>query len=124
MASIRLERLSKQFGNVIAVEDLDLDVKNGEMIAVLGPSGCGKTTILLMVAGIYRPTKGSIYFNESLVNDVAPKSRHVGLVFQNYALYPHMTVYENIAFPLKLSKTKSDEIVKKVEAVAKLTRSR
>ena len=122
MASVRLERLSKNFGGVVAVKDMNLDIKDGEMISLLGPSGCGKTTALLMIAGIYKPTYGNIYFNEVLVNDVAPKNRYVGLVFQSYALYPHMSVYENIAFPLRLSRTRSDEIQKKVEGVVRLTR--
>lgn len=122
MASVRLERLSKHFGDVTAVKDLNLDIKDGEMISLLGPSGCGKTTVLLMIAGIYKPTGGNIYFDGVFVNDVSPKNRYVGLVFQSYALYPHMTVYENIAFPLRLRKTKSDEIHKKVEQVVKLTR--
>lgn len=122
MASVRLDNLSKHFGSVVAVKDLNLDIKDGEMISLLGPSGCGKTTALLMIAGIYKPTYGNIYFNGVLVNDVAPRNRYVGLVFQSYALYPHMTIYENIAFPLRLGKTRSDEIRKKVEEVARLTR--
>jgi ABC-type sugar transport system ATPase subunit len=122
VASVRLENLSKDFGDVSAVRDLNLDIANGEMISVLGPSGCGKTTVLLMVAGIYKPTDGHIYFNDVLVNDVSPRNRHVGLVFQSYALYPHMTIYENIAFPLRLIRARPDEIRKKVEEVVRLTR--
>lgn len=122
MASIKIENLSKHFGNVVAVKDLNLDIKDGEMVSLLGPSGCGKSTMLLMIAGIYKPTRGNIYFNGVMVNDVAPKNRYVGLVFQSYALYPHMSVYENISFPLRLRKTKSEEICRKVEEVARLTR--
>lgn len=121
MASIKLERLTKKFGKVLAVNNLNLEVRNGEFIALLGPSGCGKTTTLLMIAGLYRPTEGKIYFDDVLVNDVPPKDRYVGLVFQSYALYPHMKVYENIAFPLKLAKVPQDEIDRKVREVAELT---
>jgi ABC-type sugar transport system ATPase subunit len=122
MASIKLEQLTKRFGKVVAVNNLNLEVKDGEFIALLGPSGCGKTTTLLMIAGIYRPTQGKIYFDDVLVNDVAPKDRYVGLVFQSYALYPHMKVYDNIAFPLKLAKVPRKEIDRKVYEVAKLTK--
>jgi len=122
MASIKLEGLTKRFGKVVAVNGLTLEVKDGEFIALLGPSGCGKTTTLLMIAGIYRPSEGKIYFDEVMVNDVAPKDRYVGLVFQSYALYPHMTVYQNIAFPLRLAKRPKEEIDRKVREVAKLTR--
>src|ERR687886_2769691 len=97
-----LERLSKQFGNVAAVEALDLEINSGEFVAFLGPSGCGKTTTLLMVAGIYKPTSGAIIFGERRVDHLLPKDRGVGMVFQSYALYPHMTVAANIAFPLEL----------------------
>ena len=122
MASIKIDNLSKHFGNVVAVKDLNLDIKDGEMVSLLGPSGCGKTTVLLMIAGIYKPTRGSICFNGVMVNDVAPKNRYVGLVFQSYALYPHMSVFENIAFPLRLRKAKPEEICRKVQEVARLTR--
>ncbi|MGY4706526.1 ABC transporter ATP-binding protein [Candidatus Bipolaricaulota sp. J31] len=121
MASIKLERLTKKFGKVVAVNNLNLEVKDGEFIALLGPSGCGKTTTLLMIAGIYRPTEGKIYFDDILMNDVPPKDRYVGLVFQSYALYPHMKVYDNIAFPLKLAKVPRKEIERRVHEVAKLT---
>ncbi|MBC7097912.1 ABC transporter ATP-binding protein [Candidatus Bipolaricaulota bacterium] len=122
MASIRLERLTKRFGKVVAVNGLDLEVQDGEFISLLGPSGCGKTTTLLMIAGIYRPTEGNVYFDDVLVNDVAPKDRYVGLVFQSYALYPHMKVYENIAFPLRLAKVPRKEIDRRVREVASLTK--
>jgi len=122
MASIRLERLTKKFGKVIAVNGLNLEVQDGEFISLLGPSGCGKTTTLLMIAGIYRPTEGNVYFNDVLVNDVAPKDRYVGLVFQSYALYPHMKVYDNIAFPLRLAKIPKKETDRRVREVASLTK--
>lgn len=121
MAGVRLVNLRKEFGTVVAVNDLNLEITDGSFIALLGPSGCGKTTTLLMIAGLYRPTSGEIYFDEMLMNDVPPKDRHIGMVFQSYALYPHMTVYENIAFPLRLAKRPRREIDQKVREVAKLT---
>ncbi|MEM1867428.1 MAG: ABC transporter ATP-binding protein [Thermosphaera sp.] len=121
MARVKLVGLRKEFGKVIAVNDLNLEVENGSFTALLGPSGCGKTTTLLMIAGIYRPTKGEIYFDEILVNELAPRDRCVGLVFQSYALYPHMRVYDNIAFPLRLAKLPRNVIDRKVREVAELT---
>ncbi len=97
-----LDKLTKQFGSVAAVEALDLSIDSGEFVAFLGPSGCGKTTTLLMVAGIYRPSSGSIVFGDRRVDHLLPKDRGIGMVFQSYALYPHMTVAENIGFPLDL----------------------
>lgn len=121
MASIKLEWLTKKFGKVVAVNNLNLEVRDGEFIALLGPSGCGKTTTLLMIAGIYRPTEGNILFDDILMNEVPPKDRDVGLVFQSYALYPHMKVYDNIAFPLRLARVPRKEIERRVYEVAKLT---
>src|SRR5438552_13506872 len=97
-----LEHLTKKFGDVAAVRELDLEMRSGEFVALLGPSGCGKTTTLLMVAGIYRPTSGAILFGDRRVDHLHPKDRGIGMVFQSYALYPHMTVAENIGFPLAL----------------------
>ena len=122
MVRVKLDHLHKYFGKVKAVIDMNLTIADGEFIALLGPSGCGKTTTLLMVAGIYKPTKGRIYFDEDDVTDLPPKDRNVGMVFQSYALYPHMTVYENIAFPLRLKKVPENVIKKKVKEVAKLLR--
>ncbi|HEV8228500.1 MAG TPA: ABC transporter ATP-binding protein [Candidatus Limnocylindria bacterium] len=99
-----LEHLTKRFGNVTAVEALDLEARSGEFVALLGPSGCGKTTTLLMIAGIYRPTEGAIVFGDRRVDHLHPKDRGIGMVFQSYALYPHMTVAENIAFPLDVGR--------------------
>lgn len=122
MAQVELTTLRKEFGKVvIAVNDLDLAINNKEFIALLGPSGCGKTTTLLMIAGIYQPTGGEILFDGMRMNEVAPKDRYVGLVFQSYALYPHMTVYQNIAFPLRLAKWPKAEIAGKVREIAELT---
>ncbi|MGC8836325.1 MAG: ATP-binding cassette domain-containing protein, partial [Infirmifilum sp.] len=110
MVRVRLENVSKIFkGGVDAVKNLNLEVKDKEFVVLLGPSGCGKTTTLLMIAGVYKPTTGYIYFDDVVVNDLEPKDRNIGMVFQSYALYPHMTVYENIAFPLKLKKLSKQE---------------
>jgi len=122
MVRVRLVNLSKYFGKVKAVDNLNLEIKDGEFVALLGPSGCGKTTTLLMIAGIYKPTKGYIYFDDQIVNDLPPKERNVGMVFQSYALYPHMKVYDNIAFPLKLKKVPKHEIDQKVREVARFLR--
>ena len=101
---IRIDNLTKKFGDVVGVEDLTLHINDGEFVAFLGPSGCGKTTTLLTLAGIYRPTEGIIRFGDRVVNTVQPKDRNIGMVFQSYALYPHMTIFQNIAYPLKLKK--------------------
>ncbi len=115
---VRLVHLSKYFGEVRAVNDLNLEIKSGEFVALLGPSGCGKTTTLLMIAGIYIPTEGEIWFGDRIVNDLLPKDRNIGMVFQSYALYPHMTVFENISFPLKLKKVPMAERRKRAQRVA------
>ena len=118
--SVRLEGLTKHFGGVVALQALDLDVRAGEMVAFLGPSGCGKTTTLLMVAGIYRPTLGRIYFGEHRVEHLHPRDRDVGMVFQSYALYPHLTLFENIAFPLRLKRMAREATAHKVRQTADL----
>ena len=120
MVKVKLDNVSKYFGKVRAVEEVNISISDGEFIALLGPSGCGKTTTLLMIAGIYKPSKGRIYFNDVDVTDVPPKDRNIGMVFQSYALYPHMTVYENIAFPLKIKKVSRTEIDRRVKEIAKL----
>jgi len=117
---VSLKNLSKFFGKVKAVNNLNLKINDGEFVALLGPSGCGKTTTLLMIAGIYRPTTGDIYFGDDIVNELPPKDRKIGMVFQSYALYPHMKVLDNIVFPLKLRKTPKDEREKRAKEVAKL----
>src|SRR5512143_2327214 len=101
---VTLENLSKLFGKVKAVDDVTIKVNDGEFVALLGPSGCGKTTTLLMLAGLYKPTTGNIRFGDKVVNALLPKDRNIGMVFQSYALYPHMTVFENIVFPLRLQR--------------------
>jgi len=119
MPEIRVVNLKKYFGKVKAVDGISFDVNDGEFVALLGPSGCGKTTTLLTLAGIYKPTDGEIYFDDILMNDVPPKYREIGMVFQNYALYPHMNVFENIAFPLRAKRLSKEEITKKVVQIAK-----
>ncbi|VAW31528.1 hypothetical protein MNBD_CHLOROFLEXI01-4304 [hydrothermal vent metagenome] len=113
-----LENLSKQWGDVVGVDKINLDIRDGEFVVFLGPSGCGKTTTLLMVADIYKPTGGTIRFDDRIVNQVAPKDRNIGMVFQSYALYPHMTVFENISYPLKLMKTAKPEMKERTQTVA------
>ena len=104
MARVLLNGVTKRFGNVIAVNDVDLEVKDREFIVLVGPSGCGKTTTLRMIAGLEEITEGTISIGDTVVNDVPPKDRDIAMVFQNYALYPHMDVYNNMAFGLKLRK--------------------
>lgn len=106
---VELRGLSKHFGTVKAVDDVDLTVNDGEFVALLGPSGCGKTTTLLMNAGIYDPTDGDVLFDGTRVNHLAPRQRDIGMVFQSYALYPHMTAYQNIVFSLVLKKRPESE---------------
>ena len=115
---VRLENLTKKWGSVVGTDDITLDIKSGEFVAFLGPSGCGKTTTLLMVAGIYKPTAGYVKFDGRIVNRVPPKHRNVGMVFQSYALYPHMTVYDNLVFPMKLKKTPKNVMHERAQRVA------
>lgn len=105
---------------VVAVQEFNLEIKDKEFIVLVGPSGCGKSTTLRMIAGLEEITEGELYIGDKLVNDVAPKDRDIAMVFQNYALYPHMTVYENMAFSLKLRNEKKDEIDKKVREAAEI----
>jgi len=115
---VKLEDLSKHFGSVVAVDGVNLDVQDGEFVALLGPSGCGKTTTLLMIAGIYKPTQGEIRFDDRVVNHLPPKNRNIGMVFQSYALYPHMTVFENLTFPMRLQKASRQKMKERAESVA------
>ncbi|NDJ61273.1 MAG: ABC transporter ATP-binding protein [Chloroflexi bacterium] len=117
---ITIDNLTKRFGEVIAVDALDLDIHEGEFVAFLGPSGCGKTTTLLMVAGIYKPSDGEIRFGERVVNQVPPRDRNIGMVFQSYALYPHMTVFGNIAYPLKLKGVPKQDQYARVQHAANI----
>ncbi len=121
MASVKLKNVYKRFdGGVTAVSDFNLDIADKEFIILVGPSGCGKTTTLRMVAGLEEISEGEVYIGDKLVNDVQPKDRDIAMVFQNYALYPHMTVFDNMAFGLKLRKTPKDEIKKRVREAAKV----
>ena len=107
MAKVELNNISKIWGNFIAVDNFDLTIKDEEFLGLLGPSGCGKTTTMRMIAGLEEITSGTIKINDIVVNDLEPKDRDVSMVFQSYGLYPNMTVYENVRFPLKIRKIKS-----------------
>lgn len=122
MSKVVLKKVEKQYPNGFkAVHGIDLEIKDGEFMVFVGPSGCAKSTTLRMIAGLEEITGGEVYIGDRLVNDIAPKDRGIAMVFQNYALYPHMTVYENMAFGLKLKKTPKDEIDRRVrEAAEKL----
>ena len=120
MATVTFDHVTKKFGEVFAVNDLSLQVKDEEFLVLVGPSGCGKTTALRMIAGLEEQTSGDIFIGERLVNDVAPKDRDIAMVFQNYALYPHMSVYDNIAFGLKLRSMPKAEIERRVGDVAEM----
>ena len=120
MARIELKGVRKDWASAAAVDGLELAIKDGAFIAVLGPSGCGKSTTLLMLAGIYAPSAGEILFDGERVNEVEARDRNIGIVFQSYALYPHMTVAENIAFPLRFKKLPKPEIEQRVNSAAAL----
>ena len=121
MANVTLRHIYKVYaGGVTAVNDFNLAIKDKEFIVLVGPSGCGKSTTLRMIAGLEEITEGELYIGDKLVNDVAPKNRDIAMVFQNYALYPHMTVYDNMAFGLKLRKVHKTDIDKKVKEAAKI----
>ncbi len=120
MAEVRLANLSKRFGQTEAVKSVDLGVNDHEFLVLVGPSGCGKTTILRMIAGLEEPTSGEIYIGDRCVNDLSPKDRDIAMVFQNYALYPHMTVFDNMAFSLRLSKVRRDEVDQRVRGAAQM----
>jgi inositol-phosphate transport system ATP-binding protein len=117
---VAIEHLTKKFGDVTAVEDVNLHIKSGEFVAFLGPSGCGKTTTLLMLAGIYKPSGGVMRFGERVVNQIPPKDRNIGMVFQSYALYPHMTIFGNIAYPLKLKNVSRKDQEAQVARIAEV----
>src|SRR4030066_260975 len=119
MANVTFEHITKRFGDVAAVNDLNLQVADGEFLVLVGPSGCGKTTALRCVAGLESISDGRLLIGDRVVNDVAPKDRDIAMVFQSYALYPHMSVYDNMAFGLKLRKTPKEEIQRRVKDAAK-----
>ena len=121
MGDITLEHITKRYGDGYeAVKDLNLEIADGEFMILVGPSGCGKSTALPMVAGLEDISGGQLRIGGEVVNDRAPKDRDIAMVFQNYALYPHMTVRENMGFALKLAKTPQAEIDRKVDEVAKV----
>ena len=117
---IRLKNISKFFDDTLAVKNLDISIENGQLISILGPSGCGKSTTLSMIAGLENPTSGEIYFDNEKVNEVPAERRDVGMVFQNYALYPHMSVFKNIMFPLKMKKIDKNESKERIIEIANL----
>ena len=122
MVEVRLENLVKRFGKVTAVDHVNLTIKDGEFIVLLGPSGCGKTTTLRLISGLERPDEGRVYFGDRDVTYLPPRERNISMVFQSYAVWPHMTVYDNIAFPMKIKKMPDDEIKKRVKWAAELLR--
>jgi ABC-type sugar transport system ATPase subunit len=120
MSEIRLEGIEKRYGDFVAVRGIDLTIADGEFFTFVGPSGCGKSTILHLIAGLDAPSSGTIRFDGAPVDALAPGDRDVAMVFQNYALYPHMTVYENIAFPLRIRKRPAAEVLERVRETAAL----
>ena len=121
MASVTLENVSKVYpGDVHAVREIDLEIHDGEFLVLVGPSGCGKSTTLRMIAGLESISEGTLRIGDRVVNDVHPRDRDIAMVFQNYALYPHMTVWQNMAFALKMRKTPKAEIAERVKWAAGL----
>jgi ABC-type sugar transport systems, ATPase components len=120
LTTLSIRNLTKRYGNLTALENFSLEIHSGEFMVLLGPSGCGKTTVLRCIAGLTGITNGEIYIGDELVNRLPPKDRDVAMVFQNYSLYPHMNVYDNIAFPLKMRKTERNQINERVQNIANL----
>src|SRR6059036_3652959 len=120
MAGVTLDHITKKYGEVTAVNDLNIQIRDQEFLVLVGPSGCGKSTALRLIAGLEEASMGDIYIGDRRVNDVAPKDRDIAMVFQSYALYPHMTVYDNLAFGLKLRKTPKSEIDRRVKEAAEI----
>src|ERR1700739_2702583 len=120
MAEVALLNVTKRFDDVEAVRSINLDIPDNEFVVLVGPSGCGKSTTLRMVAGLEEVSAGDIYIGGELVNDLPPKDRDIAMVFQNYALYPHMSVFENMSFGLKLRKFPKDEIKRRVDHAARI----
>src|ERR1043166_9473636 len=120
MAGVTLDHITKKYGEVTAVNDLNIQIRDQEFLVLVGPSGCGKSTALRMIAGLEEITGGDLYIGDRRVNDVAPKDRDIAMVFQSYALYPHMSVYDNMAFGLKLRKRPKQEIDRRVKEAAEL----
>ena len=120
MASVTYDHVWKKYGDVVAVQDLNLAIQDKEFLVLVGPSGCGKTTALRCLAGLEEITQGQVMIGDQVVNDVAPKDRDIAMVFQSYALYPHMTVYDNMAFGLKLRKMSKEDIERRVMESARI----
>ncbi|OUC08007.1 glycerol-3-phosphate ABC transporter ATP-binding protein, partial [Litorilinea aerophila] len=120
MASVTYDHVYKRFGDVVAVNDLNVHIEDKEFLVFVGPSGCGKTTSLRLLAGLEEISEGNIMIGDRIVNDVPPKDRDIAMVFQSYALYPHMSVYDNMAFGLKLRKTPKSEIDRRVKEAAEI----
>ncbi len=118
MAEVRLKKLTKRWGDVVGVDNQSLQIKDKEFLVLLGPSGCGKTTTMRMIAGLENPSSGEVWIGDRMVNDDLPKDRDVAMVFQNYGLYPHMTIFDNIAYPLKVRGTPKNEIAPRVKRAA------
>ena len=118
MATVTFDHVWKKYGDVVAVQDLNLEIADGEFMVLVGPSGCGKTTSLRMIAGLEEISEGTLRIGDRVVNDVPPKDRDIAMVFQSYALYPHMTVRDNMAFGLKLRKLPKADIEKRVNEAA------
>ncbi|HEX7399823.1 MAG TPA: ATP-binding cassette domain-containing protein, partial [Candidatus Limnocylindrales bacterium] len=118
MATVTFDHVTKKYGDVVAVDDFNLEIADGEFMVFVGPSGCGKTTSLRMIAGLEDISEGEVKIADRVVNDVPPKDRDIAMVFQSYALYPHMSVYDNLAFGLKLRKVPKKEIDKRVKEAA------
>ncbi|AWM86017.1 ABC transporter ATP-binding protein [Microvirga sp. 17 mud 1-3] len=121
---LHIDRVCKQFGSFKAVDDLSLDIAQGEFLTLLGPSGSGKTTLLMMIAGFVQPNSGNIFLDNRPIIHLPPEARNFGMVFQGYALFPHMSVFENVAFPLKVRKVPREEIKRRVEAALDLVQLR
>ncbi|MEO1733533.1 MAG: ATP-binding cassette domain-containing protein, partial [Pseudomonadota bacterium] len=120
MANLTLRNIAKSYGATRVIESIDLDIEDGEFVVFVGPSGCGKSTLLRMIAGLEDISGGSLAIGDTMVNEVAPAKRGVAMVFQTYALYPHMTVYKNMAFGLKQAKMPAPEIDERVRAAAEI----
>src|SRR5262245_15205627 len=119
---VRIDHIRKTYGHVTALGDVSLSVATGEFVTLLGPSGSGKTTLLMIISGFVRPESGDVFFGNRSVVRLPPHQRNIGMVFQNYALFPHMTVFENIAFPLRLRHVKGDEVATRVAGALELVR--
>ena len=120
MAHVRIEGVTKDFGEVKALRRVDLEIKDAEFLVLLGPSGCGKSTLMRIIVGLETATTGDVFIDDQRVNDLPPRDRNIAMVFQDYALYPHLKVYDNMAFPLRTKKVPKDQISKKIQEVARM----